>query len=124
MGTFHCAFVLCPSGSERIIDLFSGDLGGRMSAILEIENLRKAYDDGFEALKGVSLDIEAGEIFALLGPNGAGKTRRFAASCAPPRAVSAWVVTTSKKTFARRGRWSDLFRKKSPWNPSSASSTQ
>ena len=91
MGTFHCAFVLCPSGSERIIDLFSGDLGGRMSAILEIENLRKAYDDGFEALKGVSLDIEAGEIFALLGPNGAGKTTLISAVCGIVRATSGRV---------------------------------
>jgi ABC-2 type transport system ATP-binding protein len=45
-----------------------------MSAILSIENLSKTYASGFQALKGVSLDIAPGEIFALLGPNGAGKT--------------------------------------------------
>jgi ABC-2 type transport system ATP-binding protein len=52
-----------------------------MSAILCIRDLRKAYDDGFEALKGVTLDIEAGEILALLGPNGAGKTTLISAIC-------------------------------------------
>ena len=42
--------------------------------VIEVENLRKTYAGGFDALKGVSLQINEGEIFALLGPNGAGKT--------------------------------------------------
>jgi ABC-2 type transport system ATP-binding protein len=41
---------------------------------LHIENLAKRYPTGVEALRGVSIDIEAGEIFGLLGPNGAGKS--------------------------------------------------
>jgi ABC-2 type transport system ATP-binding protein len=41
---------------------------------LSISNLSKIYSGGFEALKGVSLDVEEGEFFGLLGPNGAGKT--------------------------------------------------
>ena len=45
-----------------------------MSAIVSIRDLQKTYDGGFQALKGVSLDIQEGEILALLGPNGAGKT--------------------------------------------------
>ncbi|MDX2142672.1 MAG: ABC transporter ATP-binding protein, partial [Rhodospirillaceae bacterium] len=45
-----------------------------MSAIISISNLTKTYASGLSALKGVSLDIARGEIFALLGPNGAGKT--------------------------------------------------
>jgi ABC-2 type transport system ATP-binding protein len=43
-----------------------------VSAIV-VEGLRKTYGD-FEAVKGISLDVNEGEIFALLGPNGAGKT--------------------------------------------------
>ncbi len=45
-----------------------------MPDILTIRDLHKTYPGGFEALKGVDLDINRGEIFALLGPNGAGKT--------------------------------------------------
>jgi ABC-2 type transport system ATP-binding protein len=42
--------------------------------ILSVQNLKKTYASGFEALKSVNLAIRQGEIFALLGPNGAGKT--------------------------------------------------
>lgn len=45
-----------------------------MTHALEIRNLRKTYGNGFEALKGISLDVEQGDFFALLGPNGAGKS--------------------------------------------------
>jgi len=41
---------------------------------LKIEDLRKTYSNGFLALSGVSLEVEAGTFFGLLGPNGAGKT--------------------------------------------------
>jgi ABC-2 type transport system ATP-binding protein len=41
---------------------------------LKIEDLRKTYSNGFLALSGVSLEVEAGKFFGLLGPNGAGKT--------------------------------------------------
>lgn len=44
-----------------------------MSAIT-IKNLKKTYNNGFEALKGIDLNIEQGDFFALLGPNGAGKS--------------------------------------------------
>ena len=52
-----------------------------MAAMVEIEDIRKVYDGGFEALSGVTLDIEEGEILALLGPNGAGKTTLISTIC-------------------------------------------
>lgn len=52
-----------------------------MTAILKIRDLEKTYDGGFQALKGVTLDIEEGEILALLGPNGAGKTTLISTVC-------------------------------------------
>ena len=41
---------------------------------LSIQNLRKTYQNGFEALKGIDLEVEQGDFFALLGANGAGKS--------------------------------------------------
>jgi len=52
-----------------------------MKPILSVRELRKSYDDGFEALKGINLEIEEGEILALLGPNGAGKTTLISTIC-------------------------------------------
>jgi ABC-2 type transport system ATP-binding protein len=45
-----------------------------MPAILEVDHLVKKYGD-FEAVKGISFEVEEGEVFGLLGPNGAGKTQ-------------------------------------------------
>ncbi len=45
-----------------------------MAYALTVENLRKVYANGFEALKGVSLSVEEGDFYALLGSNGAGKS--------------------------------------------------
>ena len=41
---------------------------------LELDQLRKTYSGGFEALKGISLSVKKGDFYALLGPNGAGKS--------------------------------------------------
>lgn len=45
-----------------------------MIPALQIDNLSKTYDGGFQALKGISMQVEQGDFFALLGPNGAGKS--------------------------------------------------
>ena len=45
-----------------------------MPAALEITDLQKTYGNGFEALKGIDLQVQEGDFFALLGPNGAGKS--------------------------------------------------
>jgi len=45
-----------------------------MIPALEVKNLRKVYEGGLEALKGINLSIPQGSFYGLLGPNGAGKT--------------------------------------------------
>jgi ABC-2 type transport system ATP-binding protein len=41
---------------------------------LEVRDLKKTYSNGVEALKGISLSVQAGDFYAFLGPNGAGKS--------------------------------------------------
>ncbi len=48
---------------------------------LSIENLKKVYANGNQALAGISLDVEEGDFFALLGPNGAGKSTTIGIIC-------------------------------------------
>jgi ABC-2 type transport system ATP-binding protein len=45
-----------------------------MVKALEITNLSKTYDNGYQALNSISFSVEQGDFFALLGPNGAGKS--------------------------------------------------
>lgn len=52
-----------------------------MQPDISVKHLSKVYDDGFQALKDINLEINRGEIFALLGPNGAGKTTLISIVC-------------------------------------------
>ncbi|SFR58742.1 ABC transporter ATP-binding protein [Litoreibacter janthinus] len=63
-----------------------------MSAIVQAKDVTKTYEGGFQALKGVSLDIEQGEILALLGPNGAGKTTLISVICGMVNASSGSIT--------------------------------
>src|SRR5579872_6988605 len=45
-----------------------------MPVAIQCRDLRKTYDGKVEAVRGLNLEIAAGECFGLLGPNGAGKT--------------------------------------------------
>tara|TARA_B100000925_G_scaffold287554_1_gene267027 strand:- start:59 stop:994 length:936 start_codon:yes stop_codon:yes gene_type:complete len=57
-----------------------------------IHKLSKKYDNGFNALKTVNLNIKKGEIFAMLGPNGAGKTTLISIICGIVKPTSGKVT--------------------------------
>ena len=59
---------------------------------ISISNLSKVFDNGFEALKNINLNIKKGEIFAMLGPNGAGKTTLISIICGIVRLSSGKVT--------------------------------
>ncbi len=63
-----------------------------MAEILTVSGLTKTYEGGHQALKGVDLAIEEGEILALLGPNGAGKTTLISIICGIATATSGTVT--------------------------------
>src|SRR6478752_3932898 len=71
-----------------------------MQAIIKVEHVSKTYASGFQALKGVDLEIRRGEIFALLGPNGAGKTTLISIICGIVNA-SAGKVTVAGHDIVR-----------------------
>ncbi len=84
-----------------------------MSA-LAATGLRKAYG-GFEALKGVDLDVQQGELVGLLGPNGAGKSTLVKIACGlvRPTAGEAWVCGAPAGSAAAGralGYLAELFR--------------
>jgi len=70
----------------------STPISGSVQPIISIAGLSKTYASGFQALKGVNLDIMRGEIFALLGPNGAGKTTLIGVVCGIVTATAGRVL--------------------------------
>ena len=52
-----------------------------MQPDISVKHLSKVYEDGFQALRNINLEIQRGEIFALLGPNGAGKNTLISIIC-------------------------------------------
>jgi ABC-2 type transport system ATP-binding protein len=52
-----------------------------MTIAISIEGLHKTYEGGFQALKGIDLQVQEGDFFALLGPNGAGKSTTIGVLC-------------------------------------------
>ncbi len=63
-----------------------------MASIITVSGLKKSYASGYQALKGIDLEIVEGEIFALLGPNGAGKTTMISIICGNVRPTSGTVT--------------------------------
>src|SRR3546814_19227793 len=80
-----------------------------MASIISVSGLTKSYASGFQALKGVDLEIEEGEIFALLGPNAAGKTTMISLICVNVRATGDTVNVAGHDIIrANRGSRSAL----------------
>ncbi|MEM1236538.1 MAG: ABC transporter ATP-binding protein [Pseudomonadota bacterium] len=69
-----------------------------MSSIVSVKDLTKVYASGFEALKGVDLEIKEGEVLALLGPNGAGKTTLISTICGITTASSGSITVGGHDT--------------------------
>ncbi|WP_369377539.1 ABC transporter ATP-binding protein [Streptomyces sp. cg36] len=65
-----------------------------MPDVIEVEELRRTYAGGFEAVRGISFSVARGELFALLGTNGAGKTStvELLEGLAPPSAGTVRVL--------------------------------
>ena len=59
---------------------------------ITIKNLSKVYDNGFNALKNINLEVKKGEILAMLGPNGAGKTTLISIICGIAKPSSGTVT--------------------------------
>lgn len=67
-----------------------------MTPALSLRNLRKVYNEKFEALKGISLDVMPGDFFAMLGPNGAGKSTTIGVISSLVRKTSGTVEVFGK----------------------------
>ena len=63
-----------------------------MQTALAISDLTKTYEGDFQALKGISLEVQPGDFFALLGPNGAGKSTTIGIICSLVRKTGGKVT--------------------------------
>jgi len=64
-----------------------------------INNLSKVYDNGFNALNNINLNIKKGEILAMLGPNGAGKTTLISIICGIVKPTSGKITVDDFDTI-------------------------
>ena len=79
--SFDSIFVISPNDLDQVIIRYlpcalplSNMKNSDTMLALDIQQLRKTYQGGVEALKGIDLAVEEGDFYALLGPNGAGKS--------------------------------------------------
>jgi ABC-2 type transport system ATP-binding protein len=83
-------------------------VGSTIETTVECSNLRKTYDGKVEAVRGLSLQIEAGQCFGLLGPNGAGKTTTI-------EILEGLLVPTSGEVRIFGHTWNDNPRQLREW---------
>ncbi|MFZ0684104.1 MAG: ABC transporter ATP-binding protein [Terriglobales bacterium] len=79
-----------------------------MGSPIQCNNLRKTYDGKVEAVRGLSLQIEAGQCFGLLGPNGAGKTTTI-------EILEGLLAPTSGEVLIFDHTWNDNPRQLREW---------
>src|SRR5256885_15799571 len=79
-----------------------------MPVVIECRDLRKTYDGKVEAVRGLNLEIHAGECFGLLGPNGAGKTTTI-------EILEGLLAPTSRTVSILGHRWDQNERQMAEW---------
>src|SRR5215471_9759037 len=79
-----------------------------MSVAIQCRDLRKTYDGKVEAVRGLNLEIQAGECFGLLGPNGAGKTTTI-------EILEGLLAPTSGDVSILGHRWNENEREMREW---------
>lgn len=101
---------------DRGEQFMEGNEGGAAMThpVVSVSQLRKTYPGGVEALKGISFDVQEGEIFGMLGPNGAGKTTTIGVltTTVRPSGGRAWVAghDVAKEPLAVRHRIGVVFQ--------------
>src|SRR6188472_2259335 len=69
--------------------------------MIQVEELRKQYDE-VEAVRGVSFDVDPGEVFGFLGPNGAGKTTTINMLCTLAKPTSGRALVAGHDVVSER----------------------